>query len=323
MIIWKRKYFFDKDDLQFKQVRSPLVIKLLRFFGGFLLSVGIAFFYIHIFESRFGSPKEKMLLKEIDNIKLSYNFLNIRFSQAFSFLDLLKQSDDIRYRPVLGLDTILSSYRNPGYGGVDRFREFRTLQNSDIIISSLQKVEQLKNISKVQEESFREIEEAKVEWIRQNEHLPKISPVDVTIKRGDGIKFREEHPVLGTARWHYGQDFCAPYGTEVFATGAGTVVAAGWNSEGFGYHVIVDHGYGFRTIYGHLSKIDVPVGLNVKRGDRIGLSGNSGTSSGPHLHYQIDYNGSHQNPLWYFSDDLTPEEYRDMIMILSSKSKFK
>ena len=323
MIIRKRKYFFDNDDLQFKQVRCPLLIKLLRFFAGFLLSVGVAYFYIQIFEARFGSPKEKILLKEIDDIKLSYNFLNIRFAEAINFLELLKQSDDIRYRPVLGLDTISSSYRTTGYGGVDRFREYRNLRNSDILISSLQKIDQLKNMAKVQEESYKEIEEAKVEWIRQNEHLPKISPVDVTIKLGDGMKFRKEHPVLGTSRWHYGQDFVTPYGTEVFATGAGTVVAAGWNSEGFGNYVMIDHGYGFRTIYGHLSKIDVPVGLNVKRGDRIGLSGNSGTTSGPHLHYQIDYNGTHQNPLWYFSDNITPEEYRDMIMVLSSKSKFK
>ena len=289
----------------------------------FVLSIAVSSVYLKIFFNRFGSPEEKMLNNEIENLKLSYSILEMKFDNAFRVIEQLRLSDDGRYRPILNMDTIPSSFRNPGYGGVDRYNEFKNLKNAELVINARSKFDLLKNMTKVQEESFREIEERKDEWKRENEHLPKICPVDVSIPRGDGIKFRKEHPVLGTARWHYGQDFLAPYGTEVYATGAGTVVAAGWSPNGFGYHVIIDHGYGFRTIYGHLSKIDVPVGLNVKRGDRIGLSGNSGTSSGPHLHYQIDYNGTHQNPLWFFSDDLTPEEYRDMIMTLNSKSKFR
>jgi len=323
LLPWRKKYLFDEENLLFKQVRYPLKIRLLKFAGWLVVSVMVSAFYLHLFEMRFGSPKEKMLNSEIENLKISYSILDMRFAEALNTLGNLRKSDDIRYRPVLGLDTIPSFYRIPATGGVERFRDLNFLKNKDLIVSAREKLEQIRGMATVQRESFVEISNAKDEWNRMNEYLPKICPVDVSIKRGDGIKFREEHPVLGTARWHYGQDFNAPYGTEVFATGSGTVVAAGWNSEGFGYHVIIDHGYGFRTIYAHLSKIDVPVGLNIKRGDRIGLSGNSGTSSGPHLHYQIDYNGSHQNPLWFFSDDLTPEEYRDMIMTLNSKSRFR
>mgnify|MGYP003870040485 CR=1 FL=1 len=264
-----------------------------------------------------------MLAREIENLKFSYTILDIRFSESMKVLSNLRQSDDIRYRPVLGLDTVPSFYRMPASGGVEKSGDLAFLKNRNLIVSARSKLEKIRNMAVVQKESFMEVSNARDEWNRMNEYLPKICPVDVTIRRGDGLTFRKEHPVLGTARWHYGQDFNAPYGTEVYATGSGTVVAAGWNSEGFGYHVIIDHGYGFRTIYAHLSKIDVPVGLNVKRGDRIGLSGNSGTSSGPHLHYQIDYNGSHQNPLDFFSDDLTNEEYRDMIMTLNSKSRFR
>ena len=323
MILRNRKYILDEIDLQFKQVKHPLKIKLLKFIFGLLLSLLLAVFYIQIFLNRFGSPKEKILANEIENLKLSYSLLEMKFDNAFRVVDQLRQSDDKRYRPVLNMDSVPSFYRNPGYGGVDRYGEFMGFKNSDIIISAHQKLDLLKNMAKVQEESFKEIEKRKDEWKRENEYLPKICPVEVSIPRGDGVGFRKEHPVLGTARWHYGQDFMCPYGTEVFATGSGTVVAAGWNSDGFGNFVIIDHGYGFRTIYAHLSKIDVSAGLNVKRGDRIGLSGNSGTSSGPHLHYQIDYNGSHQNPLWFFSDDLSPEEYRDMIMTLNSKSRLR
>jgi murein DD-endopeptidase MepM/ murein hydrolase activator NlpD len=155
------------------------------------------------------------------------------------------------------------------------------------------------------------------------EFLPKICPVDPAITRGDGLEWRDVHPVLGTAQWHFGQDFNSPYGSEVYATGNGTVTVAGWSSNGFGNYVMIDHGYGYQSIYGHLSKINVSVGLSVKRGDLLGLSGNSGTSSGPHLHYQIDLNGNHTNPLDFFSDDLTPDEYREMILILSSKSTYR
>jgi murein DD-endopeptidase MepM/ murein hydrolase activator NlpD len=137
------------------------------------------------------------------------------------------------------------------------------------------------------------------------------------------VKFREVHPVLGTPQWHHGQDFSAPYGTEVFATGAGKVIETGLQKTGFGNFVKIDHGYGFQTIYGHLSQINVTEGMDVKRGDLIGLSGSSGTSSGPHLHYQIDLYGHYKNPLFYFNDDLTEEEYLEMIQTLSSKSKFR
>ncbi len=323
MLERRKKYIFDETGLEFRQVNYPLKVRLLRFIFWFVVSLTVSSVYILVFKLIFGSPKEKYLATEIQKLKLSYSLLERRFEESYSMVEYLKKEDEMRYRPVLQMDSIPSMYRNPGFGGVDHYSQYNGLYNSDLIINAHRNLDLLKNMIKVQEESFSEIEERKDEWKRENEHLPKISPVDVSIPLGEGIKFREHHPVLGTARWHYGQDFLTPYGTEVYATGSGTVVAAGWNNEGFGYHVIIDHGYGFRTIYAHLSKIDVSVGLNVKRGDRIGLSGNSGISSGPHLHYQIDYNGKHQNPLWFFSNDLTSEEYREMIMTLNSKSKFR
>jgi murein DD-endopeptidase MepM/ murein hydrolase activator NlpD len=150
-----------------------------------------------------------------------------------------------------------------------------------------------------------------------------ICPVDVAIPRGDGLTLRMVHPVLGITRWHFGQDFSCPYGTEVYATGNGKVITAGYSSDGFGNYVLIDHGYGFQSIYGHLSKIDVSEGMNVKRGDLVGLSGNSGTTTGPHLHYQVDLFGTPQNPLYFFSDDLSHDEYLKMITELSSRSKFR
>ncbi len=283
----------------------------------------MSYAYLSFIEDRIGSPKERVLEQQIERMKLSYSILDRKFSNASKSLRYLQQSDDYRYRPILNMDSIPSSFRNPGYGGVDRYREFGSLQNASLIISSHQKLDALINMAKVQDESYKALQERRDEWIKEFEHIPWISPVDVTIPRGDGLKMREIHPVLGIPRWHFGQDFSCPYGTQVYATGDGKVVTAGYSSNGFGNHVIIDHGYGFQSIYGHLSKIEVSEGMNVKRGDLVGLSGNSGTSSGPHLHYQVDLFGTHQNPLYFFSDDLSHDEYLKMITVLSSRTKFR
>jgi murein DD-endopeptidase MepM/ murein hydrolase activator NlpD len=318
-----RKYILDISDLQYKQVRLPWKKKFYRVSLWLIVSIAVSVFYITLFENYFGSPKEKKLNQDIENLKLKYSILDRKFENAYKTIDYLRLSDDNRYRPILDMDSLPESFRNPGYGGVDRYKDLEGFANASLLISAHQRLDVLVNLAKVQEESFIAISERNIEKMREEEYLPKICPVDPAIPRGDGLTFRKEHPVLGTARWHFGQDFNAPYGTEVYATGNGTVTVAGWSSNGFGNYVMIDHGYGYQSIYGHLSKINVSVGLNVKRGELLGLSGNSGTSSGPHLHYQINLNGNHQNALYFFSDDLTPEEYREMIMMLSSKSKFR
>jgi len=317
-----KKYFLDLSDLQYKRVRLPWKNKLIRFTLGSLFSVGITLVYAVIINSMFGNPKEKLLSQEIESIKLQYSLMGREIDNSVRILDDLQQSDGNRYRPILDMDTIPSSVRNMGFGGVKRYEELEGYDNSGLMISYRTKIEEIRNRSTVQYESFNAIEEKKNEWKREMEYLPMISPVNVIYRLGDGMKFREKHPVLGTPQWHHGQDFSTPYGTNVYATGSGTVIEAGWNG-GFGNCVVVDHGYGYRSTYGHLSKISVTVGLNIKRGDMIGLSGSTGTSSGPHLHYQIDLYGQHKNPLYYFNNDLTEEEYFEMIQTLTSQTKFR
>jgi murein DD-endopeptidase MepM/ murein hydrolase activator NlpD len=237
-------------------------------------------------------------------------------------MDNLEMSDENRYRPVLDMDTVPQSFRNMGTGGVNKFDELEGYDNSLMMISFRKKVEDLRNRTTIQYESFRAIDETKDEWKREMEYLPMISPVNVIYRLGDGLKFRDKHPVLGTPQWHHGQDFSTPYGTEVFATGSGKVIEAGW-SGGFGNCIVIDHGYGYRSTYGHLSNIRVSTGMNVKRGDKIGLTGSTGTSSGPHLHYQIDLFGQYKNPLYYFNNDLSEDEYFEMIQTLTSQAKFR
>jgi murein DD-endopeptidase MepM/ murein hydrolase activator NlpD len=221
------------------------------------------------------------------------------------------------------MDSLPELIRNPGFGGTERFRELNGFIYSDVMKSTRIRIEEMKNRTNVQGESFTSVEERSADWKYEMDHYPAISPVDPSFRLGDGFRFREKHPVLGIGRMHYGQDFEVPYNTRVYATGDGRVIGSGYNSGGFGNYVVIDHGNGLWSIYGHLSKINVPKGINVKRGDLLGLSGSSGTSSGPHLHYQINKSGLPTNSLNYFNNDVSTEEFNEMIQAFSSKSIFR
>jgi murein DD-endopeptidase MepM/ murein hydrolase activator NlpD len=297
-------------------------VKLLRISIWITISVIIAVFYGTVFEKFFGSPKEKLLTQQIENMKLQYELAGRELDNSMATLTSLRLSDDRRYRPILGMDTVPDTYRKAGFGGVDRFKDLTGYNNSGLLISFRTKIEEIKNMANIQGESFKTIEEIAAEWKREIDHFPGISPVSVKFRLGDGYKFRAIHPVLGTPRMHNGQDFEVPYGTEVYATGDGSVIESGY-SGGFGNCIVIDHGYGFQTVYGHLSSISVPKGMNVKRGDLIGISGSTGQSTGPHLHYQVEKSGQHMNPVNFFNNDMNFDEYSEMIEAFESKSKLR
>ncbi|MGC1391279.1 MAG: M23 family metallopeptidase [Bacteroidales bacterium] len=315
-----RKYVLDLSDLQYKQVRWHWKKKLLHIILWFAGSVIAATIYGTFIENTIGSPKEKLLSQQIENLKLQYSLIGRELDNSISVLNGLRLSDDRRYRPILDMDSVPESYRKAGFGGVDRYRDLKGYMNSDLLIEYKSKIDEIKVRATVQKESFNSITEMSSEWKREMDHFPGISPVSVNFRLGDGYKWRTIHPVLGTPRMHNGQDFEVPYGTEVYATGDGSVIESGWNSGGFGNCIVIDHGYGLQTVYGHLSDIKVTSGQNVKRGDLIGISGSSGLSSGPHLHYQVEQFGAHKNPVNFFNNDVSVEEYKDMIQAFESKS---
>lgn len=296
---------------------------LIRAFLWFAGSIIVATIYGTFFENIFGSPKEKILTQQVENLKLQYSLIGRELDNSIASLNSLRLSDDKRYRPVFDMDIVPESYRKAGFGGVDRYRELTGYLNSGMLISYKSKIDEIKSMATVQKESFKTIAERSVEWKREIDHFPGISPVNVKFSLGEGYKWRAIHPVLGTARMHNGQDFRVPYGTEVYATGDGSIIESGWNSGGFGNCIVIDHGYGFQTVYGHLSTIRVTKGQNVKRGDLIGISGSTGLSSGPHLHYQVEQFGRHENPVNFFNNDVNSDEYNDMIQAFESKSKLK
>ena len=250
--MFSRKYFLDPIDLQYKRVKLAWKGKLVRFILFMAGGIAVTILYTSVFNSMFGAPKEKALKQEIENLRFKYSILEMSIDNALLTLGDLELSDGNRYRPVLEMDSVPASIRKMGTGGVSRYDELEGYDNTPLLMSTRRKVDEIKNRATVQLESFRAIEAQKDEWKRQMEYLPMISPVNVIYRLGDGLKFREKHPVLGTPQWHHGQDFSTPHGTEVYATGSGTVIGAGWNG-GFGNCVVIDHGYGFQTTYGHLS----------------------------------------------------------------------
>ena len=317
------KYILDKADLLFKQVELPLKTKIIKSLLWFASSGILALIYVSIFKVFFGAPKEKLLNQQLENIKLNYLLVAQQMNNSMLVLNDLRISDDIRYRPMLDMDSLPETYRQVGVGGIDRYRGLTGFMNSDILISHRSKLDMISNMANVQKESFKAVTDRTAEWKVEMDHLPMISPVDVKHRLSDSFHFRNKHPVLGTPRMHNGQDFAVPIGTEVYATGDGTVYEAQWSKSGLGNCVVIDHGYGFRTIYGHLSKIIVAEGAKIKRGDLIGLSGNTGLSTGPHLHYEVHMFGQAKNPINFFNNDITTEEYDEMIQVFASRYRLR
>jgi murein DD-endopeptidase MepM/ murein hydrolase activator NlpD len=314
-----RKYVLDPNDLQYKQVETSKSVKVLRIFFWFLLTVGLTILYGTIFENRFGAPKDARLQEEIESLKLDFSIANKELETDMETINNLITNDEVSYRPILEMEGLPESYRNPGVGGVERYRELDGYSTSYIMKSTRMKIDEMKNMLEVQEESMADIESRYAEWDRMLSHRPSICPVQVSIRKGDGLMFREVHPVLGVSQYHNGLDFKAPIGTEVYATGDGQVFISGYNG-GFGKCVEIDHDYGYKTIYGHLNEIVVTKGQNVKRGDLIGYSGNTGTSTGPHLHYEIRQYGKVKDPYNYFYDNINEEEYEEMIRAMEASN---
>ena len=313
----RKNYVFDAVSLQFLQHRRKGTEKLRRFMLWFGLSVLMTVIYTLIFHRLFGSPKEELLSQQVDEIKLRYALLERKIDYSSALVSDLRSTDNYSYRAILDLPLIPDDISEGGSGGTNRLGDLTGYMNSEMMAQIRSKFNDLKTQTNIEYNSLTELTESAAEWKKMWAHLPYIRPVNVTSLLGDGMKFREKHPVLGSPRWHFGQDFRCPLGTEVYATGAGVVYYAGNDNDGFGIKVVIDHGYGYRTIYGHLSECRVKRGQKVTRGDFIGLSGNTGISSGPHLHYQIDLFGSHVNPLWYFTDKLSEDEYFMMLDFLS------
>lgn len=312
------KYKFNPESLSFDKVRLGLTSLLLRMLAFFMGSIIIAIIYWALFAAFFDSPREKALEREIQQLTIQYELINREMANVEHVLEDLQKTDDNLYRTIFEAEPIPATLREGGVGGVNRYKSLEGYSNSNLIIETANRLDKLRKKIYIQSKSFADL----IELARRKEEmlrsLPAILPVsnnDLTrTASGFGLRI---HPIYKIIKFHNGMDFTAPAGTEVYATGNGIVKEVNSSQRGLGKHIIIDHGFGYQSVYAHLSNFNVRGNQRVQRGDVIGYVGNTGTSVANHLHYEIKLNGQNVDPVNYYFEDLSPAEYERMIEIAS------
>lgn len=310
-----KKYQFNPVTLAMERVETGLAFWLKRS-GGYLLAgiiIGIGFFFL--FLHFYPSPKERSLDKERQALESQLSVMSSQVDQMQVVLNDIAQRDDNLYRVLFGAEPIPLAIRNGAQHKIQHYDEIAKMTNSQLAADLALRVDQLEKGLYVQAKSFHEIVSMTQDNEIRMECIPAIQPVlnkDLT-RVASGYGWRID-PVYHTRRFHHGMDFTAPTGTDVFATGSGKVTFVGWK-QGYGNTVIIDHGYGYETWYAHLSTTLKRVGAKVSRGDVIALVGNTGKSTGPHLHYEVHLQGKPIDPRNYYFYDLNPDEYDQMVQL--------
>lgn len=318
----KVKFQFDKRTLTYRKVELNTRQRLLTILGWVAAVSVFSFLVIVVFTTFFDSPKEKRLKREIAQLELQYKLLGNRMNRVDQVLAELQEKDDDIYRVIFEAEPIPNSVRDAGFGGVNRYKDLERLENSDIVVGTTKRLDELTKKLVVQSRSFDEVITLAKNKEEMLASIPAIQPVaNEKLKRvASGFNYRI-HPIYKVRHFHTGIDFTAPRGTEIYATGDGKVADVIMKKRGYGYHIIIDHGYGYKTLYAHMSKFNVKRGQAVKRGDVIGYVGSTGTSTAPHLHYEVIKNGEKINPMNFFFNDLTPEEYEKVIELSSQSNQ--
>ncbi len=317
------KYRFNPESLSFDKVRTSFRFWLLKAFTFFTASIVIFIIYLLIFQHYFDSPKEKSLRREIDAKNLQFEIMQSRINQIEEVLTDIEQRDDNIYRTIFESDPISKSVRQAGFGGVNRYEEIEKINNSALIINTAQRLDKISKQLYVQSKSFDEVIEKALDREHMLASLPAIQPVsnkDLS-RTASGYGWRI-HPIYKIRKFHEGMDFTAPSGSEIYATADGVISEIETNEHrGYGNMAMIDHGYGYESVYAHMEKIKVQIGQHVKRGDIIGYVGNTGLSTAPHLHYEVRKNGDAVNPINYYFNDLTPDEFDQIIDISSNNGQ--
>ena len=312
------KYKFDPDSLSFDKIRLGIRTLLLRFLAYFIGSVIIALVYWGVFASFFDSPKEKALKREVEQMTIQYELIHKEMATVENVLEDLQKTDDNLYRTIFEAEPVPSTERDGGIGGVNRYAALEGYNNSNLVIETASRLDKIRKKVYVQSKSYDDLiklAENKSDMLRAIPSIMPLSNEDLT-RTASGYGWRI-HPLYKISKFHYGMDFTAPLGTEIYATGNGTVKEVVTAQRGFGKSVLIDHGFGYTSLYAHLSNFNVRIGQKVQRGDIIGFVGSTGTSVTNHLHYEIKLNGSNVDPVNYYFEDLSAAQYEKMIEIAS------
>jgi murein DD-endopeptidase MepM/ murein hydrolase activator NlpD len=316
----KHKYRFNPESLSFVKEQTTFSRKFWKGFNYFMFSVVVSITYYIIFSFFFDTPQERGLRRENEELALQFELFNRKFDHITNVLEDIQQRDDNIYRTIFEAEPIHSTIRQAGIGGVDRYSDLEGLSSSKIVIATAKRMDKLSKQIYIQSKSFDEVIEMAKRKEEMISSIPAIQPVSNKDLRRVASPFGVRmHPFYKVLKMHTGMDFTAPTGTEVYATGDGVISDVIYSSRGYGNTIIIDHGFSYKTLYAHLSSIIVKPGQKVKRGEVIGLVGNTGMSMAPHLHYEVRKNDEPINPINFYFNDLTPEEY-DKIIELASQS---
>ena len=320
----KTKYYFDSDNLEFVPIKNTIGNRIYRL-SLFLISSVIfgAFITVILFNTDFvNTPKEIVQEREIDNYELQLKVLNKKLEQVESTLANIEKRDNNLYRAYFEASPIPEDQRKAGFGGINRYDYLEGFESSDLIVNTTERLDILTKELVIQSKSLDEIELLAKNKESLLSSIPSIQPVNSSALRrmASGYGYRID-PFTKARRMHFGMDFSAPRGTEIYATGDGTVTRADSRAAGFGKHVRIDHGFGYVTIYAHLESFKVVKGDKVKRGETIGTVGSTGRSVAPHLHYEIVKDGVKINPINFYSGSLSPAEFEELVKIASQENQ--
>lgn len=315
----KKKFHFNPDTLNYEQIEHTIAYKLKIFLRYILAGIFAGVLFFLIFNFLIESPREKQLSSINKKLEDHYKLLELQLDEYQAVLSDIQQRDDNLYRAILQADPIPLSARRAITPNIEFYEKLQKESNSEIAVATTKRLNEIKKQLYVQSKSFDDVWELAKENEKRLTHIPAIQPVlNKDLKRiasGFGVRI---DPVYGVPRVHHGIDFSAPTGTEIFATGDGTVLRVVHSNTGYGNCVEIDHGFGYTSLYAHMHKIDVVEGQKIKRADIIGQVGNTGKSVGAHLHYEVRYRGVPQNPRNYFVLDLSEEEYDLMIQLTNN-----
>ena len=318
----KVKYVFNYKTLSFEHARLTVrhyVLKVLSYLStSVVFSAAILLLAFYFFDS----PKERMLKREVQLYELQFKLMNERLDKIQAVLNDMADRDDNIYRVIFESEPIPSDVRKAGIGGADRYNELEGYRNTDLLIRTASRLDKITAQMYVQTKSFDEVYEMAKNKARLLASIPAIQPVsNIDLRRLSSYFGYRTDPYYKIMKFHEGVDFSAPIGTDIYATGDGVVITSERSKTGYGNQIVIDHGFGYKTMYAHLQSFKVRLGERVTRGQIIGTVGSTGKSTSPHLHYEVWKSNKPINPINYFFNDITPEQYEEMLILSQRPSQ--
>jgi len=310
----KTKYIFNDKSLSYEEAKTTSLQRFFKVVLFFITATASAFAIILISYTFFESPKERILKSEVSQFELQFQIMNDRLNKLQNLADEMSDRDDNIYRIIFEAEPIPKSVRQAGYGGIDRYTQLEGYNNSELLIETAKKLDNIASELYVQSKSFDEVYEMARNKEKMLVCIPAIQPINnKELKRLSSYYGYRIDPIYKIKKFHAGVDFSAPQGSPIYASGAGKVIKTRHSLRGYGNTVTIDHGYGYVTFYAHIKDIKVKKGEKVTRGQIIATVGNTGKSTAPHLHYEVRKNNRTVNPIYYFFNDLSPDEFETLL----------